>query len=45
MIKPLKTYQLPENLEDEINALEENIKRFKKGDMSGPRDKNGGLIE
>jgi len=34
MIKPLKTYKLPDNLEDEINALEQSVERFKKGEMS-----------
>lgn len=34
MIKPLKTYKLPDNLEDEINNLEENVERFKRGEMS-----------
>src|SRR3989338_3540734 len=34
MIKPFKTYQLPANLEDEINALEQNVERFKRGEIS-----------
>ena len=34
MIKPLKTYQLPDNLEDEINSLQEYVERFKKGEVS-----------
>ena len=34
MIKPLKTYKLPDNLEDEINSLQEYIDRFKKGEVS-----------
>lgn len=34
MIKPFKTYQLPANLDDEINALEQNVERFKRGEIS-----------
>ena len=34
MIKQLKTYNLPDNLDDEIDHLEESIERFKRGEMS-----------
>jgi len=34
MTKPLKTYTLPVNLGDEIDHLEQSIKRFKSGEMS-----------
>ncbi len=33
MIKPLKTYKLPDNLEDEINSLQEYVDRFKKANF------------
>jgi sulfite reductase (ferredoxin) len=34
MIKPLKTYILPSNLEDEINHLHETVEKFKRGEVS-----------
>ena len=34
MIKALKTYQLPANLDDEINSLQQYVDGFKRGDVS-----------
>lgn len=34
MIRPIKTYTLPSNLEDEINHLQETVEKFKRGEVS-----------
>jgi len=34
MIKPMKTYTLPDNLDSEIASLAENVEKFKSGEMS-----------